>query len=224
MPFWAYLSNIAAAWPAARQEALFAERIPGWPKGVEVYRDELPPRHRKSHSVENLTDRARMLRPTTRRRPAEWDTIYVASAACLAWEPADYMRCVAAAHARNAQLVSLDAGRSISPDASSAEMADALAEFMSRRRYAQTEPGRIGVAGGKAAGERRSADKKAAAMQIKDRWCLPTEDYPTNPLLASVKISRNTANLYLGKRPAAQRAHRLGLEQAERNRKRRKTP
>ena len=58
-------------------------------------------------------------------------------------------------------------------------------------------------------------------MRIKDRWVLPTKDYPTDELLTEVGICRNTANLYLGKRPDAQRKHRNGLAQAERNRKQR---
>jgi hypothetical protein len=69
--------------------------------------------------------------------------------------------------------------------------------------------------------ERRAAEAQAAAMRIKDRWCLPTKDYPTDQLLAEAGICRNTANQYLNRRKEAQRIHRNAVAQAERNRQRR---
>jgi hypothetical protein len=129
----------------------------------------------------------------------------------------DFLDCVAAASARGATIIALDTGRRIPPDATPSEIAEAAKEFVSKRRA--SKGGQLGYL---VSAEKRSAENEAAAMTIKDRWELPTKDYPTDPLLAEAGICRNTANKYLKPRPEAQRRHRNALAQAARNRARRK--
>lgn len=211
-----YLSNLVAAWSFERQEKLCAEKVPGWPH-VPTYRDDVAPRHRKSHSAEALTERNGSLLRKTNRRTAE--TIYVPTLAILAWELRDFQRCLVAAEARNATVVALDTGTEIPPNASRAALADAGDEFLSRRKSASTEGARA-TDGGKIAGERRAAEAMAKAEPFRERW--KRRDDSTPKLLREMDLSYNTACKYLGKRPDAQRAFELGQQQAERNRARRK--
>lgn len=210
-----YLSNIAPGWSVQRQKELLAEHVPGWPD-VPTYVDLLSPAKRKAHSPSSLTQRTDLARGTWRQEDVE--AIVVASLAIPAWEQVDFLQFVAAVSTRGATLIALDTGRRIAPDASPTEIADAVQEFVARRRAAK---GSTGMAGYLVSAERRSADAKAGAMRIKDRWELPTKDYPTDELLAEAGICRNTANLYLDPRPDAQRAHRNRMAQAARNRARR---
>jgi hypothetical protein len=124
----AYLSNLSKLWPLERQEALHAERTPGWPDDVTVYRDKLGPTLLKAHAPSSLADWANLLRPTSRRPNGE--TIYLASLAVLAWESEDFMGALAAAAKRHAAVVVLDTGRRIEPDAGRPSW---------RRRYRSSE-------------------------------------------------------------------------------------
>lgn len=212
-----YFSNIVAAWPTERQEKLAAEKVPGWPR-VEVYREDVAPRHRKSHASDALVERNNALLRKTGRRGAR-ETIYVASLALLAWELRDFQRCLVAAEARGATVVALDTGTEIPPDANRKALADAGDEFLSRRKSVATEGAR-GTGGGKIAGARRAAQAAAKAEPFRDRW--KRKDDSTPKLLNEMGLSYNTACKYLGKRPEAQRAFELGEQQTERNRARRK--
>ena len=214
MTLHAYLSNIRPGWSIQQQKEMLAEHVSGWPD-IPTYIDLLPPAKRRAHSPASLTQRAELLRGTW--RPENVEAIVVASLPCLAWEQADFLQCVAAATTRGATIVALDTGRRIAPDASPGEVVEAAKEFMSGRRA----KGGGGPVGYVVSAERRSAEAKARAMRIKDRWELRTKDYPTDELLAEVDICRNTANFYLGNRPEAQRLHRNQMAQAARNRKRR---
>lgn len=194
-----YLSNVAANWSIERQNALLTKHVPDL-DNVPIYQDVLPPKKRMSHLAGNLTRRNEMLRPTSR---PDSEIIYVASLACLAWENLDFLRCLAAASARQATILALDTGRRISPEASSADVVDAATEFTNGRR-AKTGSGKPGHV---VSVERRQAVSQKGAKKIENRWRLPSKDYPTLDLLAEAGISRNTANLYLGNRPEAQRKH-----------------
>lgn len=197
-----------------RQKELMAAQVPGWPD-VPTYVDLLSPAKRKAHVATMLTQRNELLRKTARTEGVE--VIFVASLACMAWEQADFLQCVATASQRGAIMVALDTGRRIKPDASPTDVAEANQEFLARRRSKAS----AGPAGYIVSAERRAGDSRAGAMRIKERWEQPTKNYPTDLLLTEAGICRNTANLYLGKRPDAQRKHRNAVAQAERNRKRR---
>lgn len=215
-----YLSNIVAAWSMERQEKLCAEKVPGWPR-VEVYREDVAPRHRKSHASDALVERNNALLRKTGRRGAR-ETIYVASLALLAWELRDFQRCLVAAEARGATVVALDTGTEIPPDANRKALADAGDEFLSRRKSVATEGAR-GTGGGKIAGARRWAAAEERCQKIAARWPLSSDQYPTAVLLKEAGLSRNTVKIHLGIRSDAQERHRRSLAQGEINRKRRRS-
>lgn len=213
-----YLSNLLAAWPFKRQEELCAEMVPDWPD-VSTYKDEAAPRHRKAHAVEALTERALLLRPTSRRHGRE--TVYIPTFGLLAWEWRDFLRCIKAAGERGATLVALDTGTQIPPDASPTALIAAAEEFATRRKSDQTKLGRD-TGGGLIAGQRREeAAREKVREKVAPYWHLKSP--PTKELLAVADVSYNTACKHMKMtRPEAQRKHELAQQQAERNRKRRK--
>lgn len=209
----AYISNLSEHWTLPKQEAALAAALP---PGSPIYCDRLSTARRKARVPADLIQRASMLR-RTKREPAG-ETIYVASLAVLAWTADDLSSVLAAISARHATLVALDTGLTIPPDAPMAVVAGAMQQFARGRRRVQTELGRR--AGGVISAAHRSARAQAGCAKIADRWRLATEDYPTPGLLREADVSRNTANLYLGRRPDAQKKHRNALAQAARNRAR----
>lgn len=183
--------------------------MPGWPKGCTVYRDDLDEDQRRAHQIASLCRRARMLKAQSFKRP---ETILVASLAVLAWTADDMLACLTAAVARGAAVVALDAGLTIDATTPAAALSEAVAAFAEGRRKQQAV--RRGEMGGKRSGDAREAEAKARAMLIKDRWCLPTRDYPTQDLLAEIGMSINTARKHLGSRPAVQRAYQAARKRA----------
>jgi len=208
----AYLSNVVRIWPIEKQEALLAEHIPNWPNDVAVYRDEVKPEARRSHSDEALKERASMLRRTSRRHGTE--AIYVASFCVLAWTPEDWMKCMAAAAERGAAIIALDTGTTVPPTADAKQMAEAFSEFLAGRRRAQTGEGRkVGALISAAA---RLADTKRRVALIEEDW--KGRAFSTEELLLRagrtpkgrrqvVPMAYNTAVLHLGKRRVAQGLH-----------------
>ena len=178
----AYISNIAPGWPVARQEAMLADWVPGWPN-VTVFRDILDARTRQAHQSVDLVNRAAMLRPIGRQR--EGETIYVASLAVLAWSKNDFVDVLEAAKRRGAFIEALD-GMNIP-----SVPAFAAAKVEGSRRQARQNGTRI-------AADRRAAEAEAKAMPFKERWRDKTER--TADLLAEMGLSRNTASKYLGRR------------------------
>lgn len=213
----AYLSNLSKLWPLERQEALHAERTPGWPDDVTVYRDKLGPTLLKAHAPSSLADWANLLRPTSRRPNGE--TIYLASLAVLAWESEDFMGALAAAAKRHAAVVVLDTGRRIEPDAGAAELAEALSEFRASRRKEQTGDARKAAAAARVAKQRAELEKRLAL--IREDW--RRRDYSTEELLlrAGRKRKRDKkvtplsyATASLQPRPVAQREYEAGQKRA----------
>jgi hypothetical protein len=197
----AYLSNICPRWPIERQEATLANAIEGWPKSVNILRDELTVRDRRAHKTDTLTGRAAMLRKSSRRDGGE---IYVASLAVLAWAVEDLLMCITSAAERRSTIVVLDADLHIDASANAAVLHKAIEAFAAGRR--SRIAGEAGMLGGEVSGARRSAVAKTAAETIAYEWGQPGTLYRTKDLLARAGISMNTAKLYLGSRPAAQRA------------------
>lgn len=62
----------------------------------------------------------------------------------------------------------------------------------------------------------KSAD---AAAKIKDRWYLPSKEWPTRDLLKEADVSLNTIKTILGKRPIAQYNYQAKMKRKERNEK-----
>jgi hypothetical protein len=70
-------------------------------------------------------------------------------------------------------------------------------------------------------GARISADKKIATTKeavwkIKDRWPLPSDEWPTRVLLKEAGLSLNTVKAHLGKRPIAQYNYQAKLKRKQR--------
>jgi hypothetical protein len=196
-----------------REQLLKLATAPGGP--VEHYQDDLKPRALKAHSPADLKERAELLRRTSRRGGAE--TIYVASLGVLAWVAEDFMASMGAAAARNATVVALDTGRTISPTATAAELAEALSEFLTARRRHQTSEGRL--AGVEASRKLRMADTAARAALIADDWhgvTAATDDL----LLRAGKVRRGsvvpmawaTAVRLLGRRPTPAKMRAAKME------------
>lgn len=213
----AYLSNVMTrVWPLERQEAVLAAGVPGWPD-VSIYRDRLSRGALKAHSPAALTERANLLRKTSRRTG---ETIYLASLAVLAWSAEDFMACLEAAQARNAAVVALDTERRIEPTAGARELREALSEFLAARRRDQT--GNARKAAASVTAEKRKADSEARCALIRDDWGNPETATADLLLRAGTKRGRRmvpmayrTAALYLGKRPlvlARQEATRKRIE------------
>lgn len=197
-----YLSNIAPHWPLGRQEAMFAEKVPGWPK-VSTYCDVLLPSVRKAHNASSLVERASMVRPTSRRNGGG-ETVYVASLPCVAWGMNDLTGFLASLMERSATLVVLDVGLTIPPDAGARVLNKAVETFAATKRQR--------VVGGSIVGATISANKRRAATddaiaRIRDRWPLPSKDYPTKALLTEAGLTYNTARDRLKARPEAQKWH-----------------
>jgi len=205
----AYLSNIHPRWPYDRQERALSVGVPGWPKGVAVYRDELTLSQRKRHMVGDLEGRIALLRQTTRGRKGAED-IYLASLAVLAWTLPDLLECLTLAQSRGSTVHVLDTGLILPPDAGPGALHQATKDFATGRKSS------IGMVGGEISARLRSEAARAKAEAMKPFWCLPSEEYPTIPLLKRFGLSRNTANLYLGKRPEAQRIHEAARKRAVR--------
>lgn len=213
-----YYSNLSAAWPFSRQEMLFAEKVPGWPKGVDLYRDAPSGASRKVHKVDKLVERHMLLRPTSRATMNE--TLYVASLLCLAFHEADLTDVLEALSVRRTKLVALDINLEIPQNPTISEVNGAVKLFREGKRTAKAGPG-SGV-GAKISAERRAASAKDRADKIAARWVLPSKDYPTSDLLKEAKLSRATVNKYLENRPDAQRKHERAEATKARNSARRK--
>src|SRR5579859_2512573 len=154
-----YLSNILRQWTLDAQRKALA----GVPPPVERYEDVLKPRALKAHSPADLTERAELLRRTSRRRGAE--TIYVASLGVLAWQAEDFMACLGGAAARHATIEALDTGRKIPPTATAKELAEALSEFLASRRRHQTTGGRLAGVQASRALRMEDAQKRKALIE-----------------------------------------------------------
>lgn len=185
------------------------------PAPVEHYQDDLKPRALKSHSPVDLKERAELLRRTNRKQGAE--TIYIASLGVLAWVAEDFMAAMGAAAARNAAVTALDTGRTISPTATAAELAEALSEFLTARRRHQTSGGRL--AGVEASRAVRMADAAARKALIEEDWHgveVPTADL----LIRAGKMRRGrlvpmawaTAVRLLGRRPTPAKMRAAKME------------
>lgn len=201
MPDRVYLSNLSPLWKWLKQEKLLDERVPDWRDGCVVFRDDLDSAQRQAHQTDVLVGRFNALfRTTTRKRP---EKLYVASLAVLAWTAEDMLACLTAAAARMATIHVLDVDLIIGPDADAALLHKAVNAFSEARKRSTAY--RTGEAGGRISGGQRAEAAKAAAERIRERWGMPSDQYPTLALLEEAGISRNTAKLYLGKREDAQR-------------------
>lgn len=212
-----YLSNLRKQWPFSRQEALLDERAPGW-RGGSVYRDDLPARKRKAHNVESLTERASMLRPTSRR---ENEVVTVASLSIMAWGVADFLAVLGALTGRGATLRAIAEDLTIAPDAGVSAASLASEAFL---KATAKGSGEGPEKGGRISGAKREAAAKAKCEAVRHLWERPRSEYTDAQVAAEAGVVVATIKAHLGKRPKAIRERELREAQAQRNRARRKQP
>ena len=195
----AYLSNICAAWPIERQQAALGDRSP-------VYQDHASAKSIRNSTAAALKERATLLAPTSRQTPEQ---ITVASFRCLALSWQDFAAVIAAAFGRRATLHALDTGETISPDASPAVVAEAIAAF-----------GRVVRRGGKGRTKQEiAAETRVETLRrielIRADWPKPEPSTRELLALAGVKPGRpmapSTAREHLGRRPEVQAAYQREL-------------
>lgn len=196
----AYVSNLSKVWPEAEQRRVISEWVQRVQPGAKPpeYRDILTRRGLQSRKPELLTDRAAMLRPTSRRAD---ETIVVAALGCLAVSPADLAAVIAAASARRATLDVVADGLTIPPDPPAAVLAAVLAVWERRRRQGLHEAGRM--AGQRAAVAKRREKVTAALALVDQAWAT---DAPLADLVALSGLTSKTLYKHLGPRADARRA------------------
>ena len=210
----AYLSNICRDWPLARQREVLA--------GIEpVYEDRVGPKGLKDRDERKLTERAVLLRPTSRGEPEQ---IVVADWPVLAFTWQGFLAVCAQASARNATLVATATGQTIEPHAAVEALAAILPAFAKRVRGRGLRKSRQERA------KERAEDAYRRAMLVADDYEKPDDEYPLDVLRARAAdkdgkpMAPATLVKYLGRRKDAQRAYQAGLKRSATAAKRKETP
>ena len=207
----AYFSNISAAWPMNRQEALVGQH-------ERTYADKLGKTAIRRQQVAALKERASMLRPTSRRDP---ERIVFASWAVLAFDAQDLGDVIKAAAARQATLHAVHENETVEPTAVGELVAEVITRFSRRVRS-----GSKGRTRAEIAAETAEASKARCALIAED-W--PKKEIATPVLLARAGVrpgkpmAYKTACDYLGKRPKMQREYEIAANR-EAGRRAGKTP
>jgi hypothetical protein len=193
----AYFSNISAAWPMNRQQALVGQH-------ERTYADKLGPTAIRRQQADALKERASLLRPTSRR---EGERIVFASWAVLAFDAQDLGGVIKAAAARQATLHAVHENETIEPTEAGELVAEVITRFSRRVRS-----GSRGRTRKEIAAEIEEATKARCALIAED-WPKRERSTPELLALAGVKpgkpMAYATACLYLGKRPKAQREYEI---------------
>lgn len=190
-----YISNISPLWPEQRQAQVCEQAGPE----AQWFKDELDSRDRRAQRAAGLTNRAQLLRPTTRQAP---DRLYVAALPCLAFDTEDFLEVLKAAAARNLTVVALTEKLTFSPSQHSGTLNKAAAAFVEAAAAARAFS--RGQLGGTASGAKRQAQTAAAAKLIEKDWGNPAV---TNAALVKrAGRSINSLKNVLGDRRAAVRA------------------
>ncbi len=202
----AYISNISGAWPVERQEQLL--------KGfTDIYRDELTKAQIKRRRTDELADRRRMLRPSSRDQP---DRISIAAWPCFAWDTEDLLVALGHAAEKHVTIVCLSDGIEVEPFQGMPNLGRVVEAFRNAKRGARTEPGR--QKGTDVAAERRRADVARRIALIADDW--PKREHTTKELLLragtnpKTPMAYATAMKFLKARPKVQRAYEVKNERA----------
>jgi hypothetical protein len=201
-----YLSTICpGVWPIDRQERLLAAWLAGNPCEPVRYVDEIGPKARRNANGKALTQRANLLRPTTR---GVLEMIVLASWRCFAFGGDDLAGAIAAAGARCATLVVLDRGIRIEPNAAGQTVATEIAEFGRMVRHKLTGRTRAEIA------EEVRLETEARIELIRPYWPMDAKEHPTPKLLAMAgrkgkAMAYKTAKDHLGPRPVAQRTREI---------------
>ena len=167
----------------------------------DAYRDMLKKAQIKRRSPDELRDRARMMRPTSRGTP---EIIYVASLRCLGWTMADIARAIAAAGRRNASIHAVDIAETFNAETIPERLMLALANADDARRIGQTADGRS--AGVTAAAIKKEKKRKAQLAIAAPLWVLPSGEISATEIANQVKMSVRSLHKWLGPRQEARDA------------------
>lgn len=185
----AYISDICKRWPLNEQLAAIKAAGIG-----SVYQDELNLKRGQYLKPDLLTERAILLKPSSRNGNT---TIVVQSLGVLACNTEDLMNVLDLAAERGAAIYDLSANFTIGPRPNAATQRQAIKVF-EQAKQADKNLSR-GQAGGIKSGKVRKARIAAAIDLIRARW--PNPDYETSDLLKEAKLPYNTAANRLGRRP-----------------------
>ena len=167
------------------QDQVLARAILEWPD-VPVYTGE--------------EDFLSVIKPTNRKGMV---TVFMASLAVLAKEEKDFRARMSALMKRKFRIVAIEDETEWNEKS---KIKDATEAWKAARVFD------AGKRGGYISAGKRKAVSEIAAKAIKDRWKLPSNEWPTKVLLNEVDISLNTAKKFLGNRPLAQANYRAVLK------------
>jgi len=170
------------------QDQVFAGVVPGWPN-VPVYIGE--------------DDLLNLIRPT--RRTGITD-LYVASLAVLAREEDDFKIRMTALLKNKTHIFAIE-------DNMDWSIKSKISDAVKAWKAARIED--AGHRGGVISATKRKLICEAGAKIIKDRWKLPSNEWPTKVLLKEAGISLNTAKSNLGRRPIEQANYQAMLKRKE---------
>lgn len=201
-----YRSNLFAWWTPDRQDAALDKYKSGWREHKVFSDDDLTDRELRGSYQDKLTERAIMLRPSTRKTP---NIVLVASLAVLAKAEADMRQLAKDLAAQGAVIESVEDVTTYNP-----KQTDKLIAAWGRARTKSRLEGAAKRGGQKSASIRKAASLEGA-KRIWDRWKLPSDEHKTADLLAEAGISRNTMNAHYGcSREVAQRRYQAALKRA----------
>jgi hypothetical protein len=141
-------------------------------------------------------DLQHLFRPTTRKTN---DRFHVDSLAVLAKKEAEFRDFLSEAKKRKIEIVSREDNKTFIVNGN----CENIVKWWKDAR-------RNGVAkiGAKISSDAKKAITKAAVEKIRDRWPLPSNQWPTSTLLAEADLSLNTVKSVLGPRPIVQYNYR----------------
>jgi DNA invertase Pin-like site-specific DNA recombinase len=208
-----YRSNLFAWWTPDRQDATLDKYKPGWREHKVFSDDGLTACELRGNYQDKLTERAVMLRPSTRKTS---DIVLVASLAVLARTEDDMRQLAKDLAAQSAVIESVEDVTTYNP-----KQTDKLIAAWKRARTKSRLEGAAKRGGQKSASIRKAASLEGA-KRIWDRWKLPTNEHRTAELLAEAGISRNTMNAHYGcTREVAQRRQQALLKRKATTQRRR---
>lgn len=202
MPIKAYLSNISPRWPIQRQEEVLRGAIPGWPKGITIFRDVLDLNQRRAHRKNDLVERAALLRGTSRG-----SEIVMATLAAWDWSAEGMLAAITLALSRGDVIRVVDGDLRLQPGASAADLVGVTAAFEASRKIDKAIL--RGSPGGKVSAEKRAAEARRRALEVMPLWRLPSSEWPQAAVAIKANLSLNTLKLYLPPRKEAQHDYKV---------------
>ncbi|GBQ32015.1 hypothetical protein AA13594_2249 [Gluconacetobacter azotocaptans DSM 13594] len=170
--------------------------------GANIYHDTMTAADKRGRRVSALSERAAMLRPTSRK--AGNDVIGVATIRALALNGGpDLIAVLMAAAERGATVHALAEELEVPPGAPLALIRDAASAWDTGRRNAQTAEGR--AIGTQRASEAAAARRQRALAIARPLWVLPTNEITSQEIATRAGVSIATLHNHLGGRRAAQR-------------------